>query len=190
MCRRRVSYKVIENEFIRYFTYERKTLQKSKYARREKVFIFKCINIDCNNEIQMKIHDAHKVSGRCRPCSDKKSAKLRGLNYRKNPYEALYNNFKKRSKKYNKQNDITYTQFLIFTNEKSCHYCFDNLYWTEYNVTKNGSSYNLDRKDNKKGYSLDNCVACCWKCNESKKDNYSYKEWYGMTEYFRRKHEK
>ena len=171
-------------EPIRSYMYTRKGLQKGKYAKRETVFVFRCT--DCPEEIHLRPSDVAKVSGLCRKCADHKSAIARGQINRKRPFEALFNVFKRKTIKDGRDNSLTYEQFLAFTDQKTCHYCTEPVYWADFNLTKNGSAYNLDRKDNSAGYSSDNCVICCWKCNESKKDNYSYEEWYGMTAYFRK----
>lgn len=173
------------NTLIRIYMYERKKLQKSKYKKRETVYVFKCNS--CENELHLRKPDFKKCTGLCRGCSNDKSAKERGYLYRKKPYEALFNIFKRKTIKSGKINDISYEQFVKFTEQNNCFYCYSSVFWTEYNVSENGSSYNLNRKNNTLGYTADNCVVCCWKCNESKKDNFSHEEWYGMTEYFRNK---
>lgn len=48
-----------------------------------------------------------------------------------------------------------------------CHYCGGDL-------PRTGSG--LDRKDNQKGYSLENCVPCCRPCNVAKNSTFSYAE--------------
>lgn len=169
---------------IRSYMYTRKGLQKGKYPKRETVFVFKCF--ECPEEVHLRQSDIDKSSGLCRKCADNNAAYARGQINRKRPFEALFNVFKRKTTKGGKENLLTYEQFLAFTDQKVCHYCTASIYWADFNLTKNGSAYNLDRKDNSIGYSSDNCVACCWKCNESKKDNYSYEEWYGMTAYFRK----
>jgi hypothetical protein len=51
---------------------------------------------------------------------------------------------------------------------KFCHYC---------KVGKlSGASHSLDRKDSNLGYSLENCVPCCWPCNDTKGHRMSYDE--------------
>lgn len=173
------------NTFIRTYMYERKTLQFSKYKKRETIHVFKCLK--CENELHLRKYDLKKCSGYCRKCSDNNSAKTRGMRHRKRPYEALFNVFKRRTLKHKKTNTFTFEQFVnVIKNNKNCHYCKSEVYWTEHNISKNGESYNLDRKNNALGYDLENCVVCCWKCNESKKDNYSYDEWYLMTKHFRK----
>lgn len=171
------------NKLLRTYIYTRKKLQKNKYLKREIVNVFKCK--DCTNELHLRNSDINKSTGTCRVCSDKRGSG--GKKTRIKPYQALFNTFKYKTKKDGKKNTLTYKQFLEFVNYKYCHYCYDNIYWTEFNLNKNGSSHNLDRKDNNKGYSIDNCVPCCWKCNEAKSSSYTYEEWYGMTKYFRDK---
>lgn len=65
---------------------------------------------------------------------------------------------------------------MEFTTNKNCHYCGADIFWAEYNTNTNGSNYNLDRKDNAIGYSKENCVACCGRCNESKSNHFTYEQ--------------
>lgn len=53
--------------------------------------------------------------------------------------------------------DLTFEQFMTFW-QKSCYYCGLEI-----------KTIRLDRIDNKKGYTIDNCVSCCWCCNQMKK---------------------
>lgn len=69
----------------------------------------------------------------------------------------------------------------MFTKIKVCHYCWDEIVWKEHDARR----YNLDRKDNRQGYSAENCVVCCSRCNMGKSNMFSYDEWYGMTSYLR-----
>lgn len=48
-----------------------------------------------------------------------------------------------------------------------CHYCSKPL-------NTHGSS--LDRKDNKIGYTVKNCVPACWSCNNFKSNFLNYQE--------------
>lgn len=95
---------------------------------------------------------------------------------RKRPYESLYNTFVDANKgRY--QVDLTYEEFREFTKHDRCHYCDAKITWAEYNRNANGYRYNLDRKDNTLGYSKDNLVACCLRCNYGKGFSFSYEQW-------------
>ncbi len=108
--------------------------------------------------------------------------------HQKRPYEWLYEKFRKlaRSRDIIVSGDITYEQFVKYTETPFCHYCNEPLTFHSY-VPKRGESFrtNLDRKDNNGPYSVDNVVPCCWRCNNAKSDKYSYTEWYAMNSYFR-----
>ncbi len=67
---------------------------------------------------------------------------------------------------------MSFEEFLTFVEKKTCHYCGDALMWAEFSITKKGTyrGYNLDRVDSNRGYSKDNCVACCPECNHIKWD--------------------
>src|SRR5208337_5284248 len=81
--------------------------------------------------------------------------------------------------------------FVTYTYTKACHYCYAPIYWCRENRmhTRGGSSYYLDRTNSALGYSKENCVVCCTRCNRGKSDLFTYDEWWAMTEVFRRKHE-
>ena len=141
------------------------------------VYILKCEN--CSNEIKCKKYYALYHSGLCRSCVMKKE-----------PFKHIFNRLVNSSIRENKEGTLTYEEFLKFTDMHECHYCNAQIQWNPYCYKNNkyttGSHY-LDRKDNNLGYSVSNCVACCTKCNLAKGNRYSYAEWFGMTEYFRRK---
>jgi hypothetical protein len=93
-------------------------------------------------------------------------------------YESLYNTIASKSKW---PVNLTYEDFVEFTKISKCHYCLASINWGP----KLG--YHLDRMDSSAGYSKENCVVCCPRCNWGKRNAFSYEEWYGMTEYLRRK---
>jgi hypothetical protein len=101
------------------------------------------------------------------------------------PYEALYRKMKSDNIRLRHLDfTLTYEEFLEFTKSNKCFYCYAEVYWKEHCVT--GFGYNLDRMNNFQGYHKDNLVVCCSRCNMGKRDTFSFEEWYGMTEYFRR----
>jgi hypothetical protein len=97
----------------------------------------------------------------------------RGLRLR--PYEALYNSIEPASK--GRPVALSFEEFLTFIIIGQCHYCGAEVRWSEHHITRNGSAYNLDRKDNSIGYTKENCVVCCPRCNRSKSDHFTYAEW-------------
>ena len=60
------------------------------------------------------------------------------------------------------EHDLTQS-FVISSLKLPCIYCGD-------------VSPGLDRKDNSKGHTIDNCVPCCKECNVSRMDNFTYDE--------------
>ena len=100
---------------------------------------------------------------------------------RKRPFEYAYNTLVSGS--WGRTTvDLTYEEFLIFTRTDVCHYCYAPIDWRAHGVGR----YNLDRKDNNSGYSFQNCVVCCTRCNRGKFNCFTYEEWWAMTECFRR----
>ena len=82
----------------------------------------------------------------------------------------LYYKYKNSAKKRGYTFDIDEFQFRHITQER-CHYC-----GVEPSRKRNNSKYNeiyyyngIDRINNDIGYCIDNCVACCWDCNNMKK---------------------
>lgn len=113
------------------------------------------------------------VKGKSRSCKSCASKQFR----KKRPYEHLYNKLVASIKRSGHTNSISYDDFLIFTKQLQCHYCRWEVPWPTHqiaNMPRHG--YNLDRKDNGKGYSVDNCVVCCGLCNFTKADRFTYDE--------------
>ncbi len=67
-------------------------------------------------------------------------------------YGQYYRNAKNRNLEFR----LTKKEFLSFW-EKDCYYC-----------GKQVQGVGIDRLDNKKGYTLKNCVVCCFVCNKMK----------------------
>lgn len=63
--------------------------------------------------------------------------------------------------------DITFEQFIELS-QQPCFYCGAEK-CNDRNYQNNSWSYNgLDRLTSTKPHNLDNCVPCCWECNERK----------------------
>ena len=103
------------------------------------------------------------------------------------PYEGFFNNCRYNAtsitswRNFGRIWAITYEEFLKFIEVKSCHYCGNTIYWPLPFGKRNAEgrmckASNLDRVDNAKDYSADNCVVCCWECNRTRRDLLSYQE--------------
>ena len=132
------------------------------------VYIFKCINKFCNNELRIWETSKKSHTGLCLSCQHKKR-----------PYESTYSKLRTAFSFNKYENSITYEEFLGFV-KKNCAYCGSKLSWSKYSCRnegiRNNAGYNLDRKNPKEGYSIDNCVPCCPACNKVKGDTFTYSE--------------
>ena len=140
-----------------------------------KTYIFKCEIPGCNEEIRCRVDSLKTHSGKCLSHSHKKR-----------PFESIYNSLRNDHRKL--EVHLTYDEYLEFTRISKCSYCVRPINWTEFAYTEGkfiSRSYFLDRIDNKLGYSKDNCVVCCTRCNRSRGDYFTYDEWVRMTECFR-----
>jgi len=101
---------------------------------------------------------------------------FRGFSSRKQPFESLYNRVRQSAAKRSVPFDLSYADFISYTVVSNCHYCGDMVSWTKWNVGKKGPT-NLDRKDSSLGYSKNNLVVSCTRCNKAKLDHFTYEEW-------------
>lgn len=108
------------------------------------------------------------ASGKCYICSQHKK-----------PYQRIYNKVRAASKIKNIP-CMAYEEFLLFTTAKACHYCGSLLEWIEFG--KKGTKYNLDKIFPENGYIIENCVPCCWMCNEARGIRFSYVEFCKLKE--------
>jgi 5-methylcytosine-specific restriction endonuclease McrA len=93
------------------------------------------------------------------------------------PYEALYRLAKRIILQHTRWTlELSYEEFLGFTKTVCCTYCGAAVVWPRYGKANLRVGYNLDRKDNTKGYTKQNCVVCCKSCNLTKGDRFTYKE--------------
>lgn len=110
--------------------------------------------------------------------TNKEFSMLGNARHYKTPYRASWKRCEDCAKKKNIYFDLTYNEFLKFVEEKTCHYCNCDILWIPFG--KKAKRYNLDRKDNSKGYTKDNLVVCCWKCNDLKGNKISYDDFYAL----------
>jgi len=87
-------------------------------------------------------------------------------------YSTLYHDYKNQAKRRNKYFDLGIDSALKLF-KSTCYYCGE----TPINEWKHKTNSNIilkyqgiDRKDSKQGYTTDNVVACCSKCNYAKRE--------------------
>jgi len=117
--------------------------------------------------------------GDCRGCGCLNPIRLR-------PFEALYRKLVRDAKTARSREvavDLSYEEFLEFTKTTHCFYCDAGIEWKTF--MSSGHGYRLDRKDSGKGYSTDNCVVCCTRCNRGKSNLFTFDEWVAMTSVLR-----
>ena len=139
---------------------------------KSKQIYWKC-KCDCGN---IRIIPAHNL--RCKRTSSCGCKKVLP------DYKPLYNKLVISSRVSEHQCNLTFEEFIKFTQIKKCFYCHSPIFWKKHGQLK---SYNLDRKNNSEGYTKNNCVVCCKRCNFGKSSKFSYEEWYGMTDYLRKR---
>ena len=135
--------------------------------QKRRTYIFKCKFDGCNNTIKVAKSALVKVSGYCRH---------HGRANLNRPFGQAYDAIKRTARHKKLSCSLTYDQFMFLAQICTCHYC------GEANITripfgdKGATTYNLDRKNNSKGYDFDNLVVCCTACNMMKRNWPSYEE--------------
>jgi hypothetical protein len=154
-------------------------------GQNEKGYILWRLVCDCGNEVikpSVYITGSTFPSCGCYLTSDtykKKASPTK--DYEKRLTKTIYTNYKRRGKQSGKGFDLSMEDFSSMI-QQDCFYCGaipSNSISTRYRVHDNKSlSYNgLDRVDSGKGYTMDNVVTCCIRCNMGKLD-YEQEEFY------------
>jgi len=139
---------------------------------------------DCGNE---KIVDGYALrSGKSRSCGCLR-AEINSLPKGEGAFNRLYSSYSKRAKERNLEWLLSKDNVREIT-KQNCYYC--GIEPRQYGYRKkhenggfggNGSYiYNgIDRIDSSKGYTLDNVLPCCGKCNMAKSvmDINEFKKW-------------
>lgn len=133
-------------------------------------------NCVCDCGTKKIVATAQLVNGRTKSCGCWKR-ELANSYRRLRPYEATFNVVRGVARNYNHEFSITYDDYItLIENNKVCHYCDDIIPWQPFCAGKSNAYY-LDRKDNNIGYTKENCVVCCSRCNKGKGYYFSYEEW-------------
>lgn len=111
---------------------------------------------------------------------------LRALPVGRAGYNAVYGVYKNIAKKRGRAWGLSKQRFGILV-QSACHYCgslpIDGsiFSWAHRGRPHTGNFYynGIDRKDSRKGYTVQNTVSCCAICNRAKSDLslYRFKKW-------------
>ena len=130
-------------------------------------------NCDCGRKIITEISNVNKSRQISCGCIKKESWFHRRIADGEASFNALFSRYKKGAEYRNLSFEIKKEEFRKIVTQK-CHYC--NRSPSNFS-TKSGSSGNLltpfccngiDRIENNKGYTKENCVPCCARCNKMK----------------------
>jgi len=151
-------------------TIDRAVRSESKYFNGvlRQGFIFLCLGCKKEFFVRKDCFKARGITGYCKPCYYKAD--------KGKPYEHLYRKLSLSARSTNKDINLSFEEFLDFTLIKTCHYCDDDITWSDYSYKAKSFAYNLDRKDSNIGYNKSNLVVCCGDCNSTKSNKFTYEE--------------
>lgn len=146
------------------------------YIEKDQRWVWECI-CDCGSVCYIR---TTKFTGTypqqsCKKCSDLRAASRKVLDDFLSLRNRIYRRYKKGALDRSYSFEITFEEMetIIY---KNCFYCnqepedhsSDDCYKNGRGIFKRNG---IDRKDNTKGYYLDNCVPCCSRCNTMKMDS-------------------
>lgn len=130
---------------------------------------WKC-RCDCGKEVAVKGENLRRGATKSCGCyrrefTGEKSRIEDGLASKRSIYRIYIDSAKRRKLPF----ELSFEQFINLT-QQNCHYCnaeLENFHLNHGSIS--GFSYNgIDRKDNTKGYTLENSLPCCTNCNKAK----------------------
>lgn len=175
MAKNKIPYRVQNGDTYNYLT----VLEFSHTGKNYRRF-YKCL---CKCGIEIILPGVALTSGNTKSCGCwakevKRKEKLLGPSIA--AQNQVISGYKCKANKAGRSFLITKEQFLTVATSP-CFYCGDintNFHKSPYNT---GDFYynGLDRIDSSKGYTMDNIVSCCKKCNfaKSDRDQAEYIEW-------------
>ena len=126
----------------------------------------------------------------CKKCRNKQIQNDRFKDF----YKYKINSCKKIDKRKNIYNEETiidkdYCIFLENKQNNKCYYCeiemTKNPNFTD--ITGNKKNISIERLDNNLAHINENCVLCCWNCNNIRKDNYTSEEFQFLMKCLKKK---
>lgn len=142
----------------------------TEFRRNRNIPYYKVQCIQCGEKYIKELNKAQwSTYNKCKHCTPVDDPGLHNL----------LNNYKYSAKKRGLNWSLTVEQFNTLVNS-NCYYCGsspESRTSNKYTVVANG----IDRIDSNNGYTIDNCVPCCTKCNYMKL-NYTTKDFLSHIE--------
>lgn len=134
---------------------------------------------------QKSCRNGHKYI--CKVCDYKRELKRCRNNYYRTKLKGSRANDKKKDI-YDEDKHITVKQcyFLEEQQENRCYYC--QCYMTKLMSNMTSTDATIERLDNNIGHQLSNCVLACWRCNNSRSNNWSSDDFKYMMDCMRHKY--
>ena len=146
------------------------------------VWLCKC---DCGNEVLLSaryLKQSDKSPSCGKGCVNKgPQLKEPELNWKSSAHK-IYSQYKHKAIKRNLEFTLSFNDAVQLFKD-SCHYCKQEPSNIR-NIRNSKFIYNgIDRVNNSKGYTSDNCVSCCRICNSAKNDLTidEFKQWVGRV---------
>lgn len=152
-------------EFSRLTVIERSENGSSNQAR----WLCECI---CGNRTTVSTHKLNRgltLSCGCLGKERRMNSITKEIGY--SAKVAVFNRYRLAARRFNREFLLTFGEVVSITSS-NCYYCGAKpLSSVLSHVKRYNGDYlhnGIDRVDNSTGYTLDNCVPCCWKCNRMK----------------------
>lgn len=118
----------------------------------------------CHKEYQLKKYENNKFKYRKEHREYWQQNKNKLNKKRRETPKGIFNRYKDAATNRNISFELSFDQFLVYW-QQPCFYCADSI-----------ETCGIDRMENLKGYQVENCIACCKKCNIMK-NSMSVREW-------------
>lgn len=140
----------------------------SEYGRNKNRSVTWLCHCDCGNDVVRSSHGL--ISGNVQSCNCLRG-EVKAMPLGESAINSLMATYKRRAKGKEREFTLTKEQFVHLTSS-ICFYCGEQPTKTR-KVNKNTGVYvfnGLDRVDSALGYTIENTVPCCYRCNVMKSD--------------------
>jgi hypothetical protein len=146
------------------------------YRKIKKQWYWECLCLSCGALKRVLEPNLKQNINGCKDCSCRRLGKDLGRWVRDNIQVSLnpkiaahFNNYRRIAKQKNRKFDISYAFFAEMVS-KDCFYCGAIPRPIRASSYKNIVVNGIDRINNDLGYIESNCVPCCTRCNQEKRD--------------------